>query len=195
MKHFAKKRKPCCAVQWTGEVTAEMAELVGPRMIQVTQDRLLAFRNSKGPGRAASVGDWIVSTSGEDLAIVGDTEFREDYEEIDEIGRPLPTDEEHEAASQAFVRELDSLLVAGLKLSREEHATIFRERDRLIRTLSGLLADQSSTTARRERHRITNTLVDLLAKELRPGISNLRSTLSPVSWYVKPARRRATCSR
>jgi len=147
MKHYAKKREPICAVQWTGEMTAEMAALLGERTKPFIKDRELVFSNVKGPGRFARPGDWIVSTSGEDLAVIGDDVFRKDYEEIDET-------------EQEFVRELDALLVAGLKLSREEHATIFRERDRLIRTLSGLLADQSYTAAHRERHRIRNKIVE-----------------------------------
>ena len=160
MKHYAKKREPICAVQWTGEMTAEMAALLGERTKPFIKDRELVFSNVKGPGRFARPGDWIVSTSGEDLAVIGDDVFRKDYEEIDETERPRPTAEEHEAAGQEFMRELDTLLVAGLKLSREEHATIFRERDRLIRTLSGLLADQSYTAARRERHRIRNKIAE-----------------------------------
>lgn len=165
MKSYAKKRAAARAVQWTGVMTPEMTALVGEQhLVHVDSNRQLVFSNAKGPGRFAREGDWIISTSGEDLTVIGDDVFRTAYEEVDETVRATPTDAEHEAAGQDFVRELDVLLVAGLKLSREEHANIFRERDRLIRTLSGLLADQSYTAARRERHRVR----DKIAKDLTP---------------------------
>ena len=156
IKHYAKKRTPISAVQWNGEMTPEALDLVGERAVRVDKGQL-----EWGSGWEARVGDWIFSTSGEDLSVISDEVFRKVYEEVDEIGRAMsPTDDEHEVAGREFVRELDALLVAGLKLSHEEHAAIFRERDRLIRTLSGLLADQAYTAARRERHRIRNKIVE-----------------------------------
>ena len=165
MKSYAKKREAVCAAQWTGEMTPELTELVGDRMISIDGDRQLVFANAKGPGRFACVGDWLVSSSGEDLTAIGDDQFGKIYEAVDETGRPMPpTDEQHEVAGREFVRELDVLLLAGLKLSREEHPSIFRDRDRLVRTLRHLFEDQAYTAARRERHRIRDTI----AKELTP---------------------------
>ena len=84
MKHYAKKREPVRAAQWTGEMTPEMKELLGERPISIDGDRQLVFANAKGPGRFARVGDWIVSFSGEDLGLVGADEFRDAYEEAAE---------------------------------------------------------------------------------------------------------------
>ena len=85
MKHYAKKREPVRAVQWTGEMTSEMTELLGDRHISVDGDRQLVFANAKGPGRCARAGDWIVSFSGEDLGLVGADEFHDAYEEVAEF--------------------------------------------------------------------------------------------------------------
>ena len=165
MKHYVKKREPIYAARWTGEMTPDVAELIGQRKIQVDGDRRLVFDNAKGPGRFVCVGAWIgirqsLSSSGDDLTVVSDDVFRKGYEEIDETGRQMPTDAEHEAAGRDFVRELDVLLIAGLKLSREEHPSIFHERDRLVRTLRHLFEDQAYTAARKERHRIRNKIVE-----------------------------------
>lgn len=160
MKSYAKKRDAVRAVQWTGSMTPEMTELVGVHKVYIDGDHQLVFSNMKGPGRFAREGDWMISTSGEDLSVIGDDVFRKTYEEVDEAGRARPTDEEHEVAGQDFVRELDVLLLAGFKLSREEHPSIFRERDRLVRILRGLFEDQAYTAARRERHRIRNKIAE-----------------------------------
>ena len=165
MKSYAKKREAVHAAQWTGEMTPAMTALVGERKISIDSDRQLVFANEKGCGRFARVGDWIVSFSGEDLTVVGDDQFGKTYEEVDETGRPMPSsDAEHEAAGQEFVRALDVLLIAGLKLSRAEHPSIFHERDRLMSTLRYLFEDQAYTAARRERHQIR----DKIAKDLTP---------------------------
>ncbi len=166
MKTFAKKRDAVRAVQWTGVMTPEMAELVGDQHgAHVDGNRQIVFHNPKGPGRFAREGDWLVSTSGEDLTVVGDDVFRTTYEEVDENGRALSsTDEEHEAAGREFVGELDALLVKSLKLSREEHANVFRERDRLLQRLRHLFDDVRYTAMRQERHRIRNQI----AKDLTP---------------------------
>lgn len=165
IQSFAKKREAIGAVRWTGEVTPEMTELLGDRSVTVDGDRSLVFSNDKGPGRFARAGDWICSTSGEDLFVVGDEIFRAVYEAVDETGRSLPpTDAEHEAAALDLMREIDVLLVTGLKLSREDHAGIFRDRERIMRTLRHLFEDQAYTAARRERQRIKDRIV----KELAP---------------------------
>lgn len=164
IQSFAKKREAVRAVRWTGEVTPEVKELLGGRPITVMGDRQLGFSNTTGPGRCAGLGDWICSTSGEDLFVVGDDAFRATYEEVDETCRPLPTDAEHEAAALDLIREIDAVLVAGLKLSREDHATIFRDRERIMRTLRHLFEDQAYTAARRERQRIKDRIVkDILS--------------------------------
>ena len=161
-KSYAKKREAVGAVQWTGEMTSDVTELVGERKISIDGD---IHQLVLGNGWYARVGDWIVSSSGEDLTVIGDEVFRKVYEEIDETARSMPpSDAEHEAAGQEFARELDVLLLAGLKLSREEHPSIFRERERLMCTLHHLFEDQAYTAARRERHRIRNKI----AEELTP---------------------------
>lgn len=160
MKHYAKKRESVRAAQWTGEMTPDVAELIGERKAHIDGDRQLVRSN----GWYARVGDWINSMFGEDLSVIGDEVFRKIYEEVDETGRARPSDDEHEAAGREFVRELDVLLVAGLKLSRDEHPDIFRDRDLILRHLRNLLEDHAYTAARRERHRIRNQI----AKELTP---------------------------
>ena len=160
-RRYAKKREPICAAQWTGEITPDVAELLGERKAHIDGDRQLVLGN----GWYARVGDWINSTSGEDLSVIGDEVFRKIYEEVDETGRVLPPgDDEHEAAGREFVRELDVILVAGLRLSREDHPAIFRDRDRLVRTLRCLLEDHAWTAERRERQRVREKIV----KELAP---------------------------
>lgn len=158
-KHFAKKREAIRAAQWSGEMTPDVADLIGQRKVHVDSDRQPA-QLMLGNGWYARVGDWICSTSGEDLSVISDEVFRNVYEEVDETGRPLPpSDDEHETAGSEFVRELDVLLLAGLKLSREEHPNIFRERDRLVRTLRHLFEDQAYVAARSERQRIKERIV------------------------------------
>jgi hypothetical protein len=159
MKHYAKKREPVRAAQWTGEISTELRDLLGGRVIDVNPQRQLILLN-RGPGRVASVGDWICSSSGEDLSVVGDVDFRRSYEEADETGRALPpTSDEHEAAALEFVRALDALLIDGLKLSREGHPNIFHERESLMRTLRHLFEDQRYIAARSERQRIKDKIV------------------------------------
>lgn len=161
MKHYAKKRSAVAAVQWTGEITAEVQELIGDRSAQIDTDRRLILGN----GWFVPVGAWVVSASGEDLFPIGEDDFRQTYEETDATGRARPpTDAEHDAAAREFGRQLDVVLLAGLKLTREEHPSIFRDREQLLRALRHLLEDQSYTAARHERHRIR----DKIAKELTP---------------------------
>lgn len=168
-KRYAKKREPICAVQWLGgENTPELLELLGQRGHYNSDTGQLEL----GHGWYVRVGDWICSASGEDFAVIGDEVFRSIYEEVDATGRAAPpTENEHgfgvfdgEIAAQRIIRELDVLLLASLKLSREEHPAIFRDRDSILRKLRRLLEDQAYTAARRERHRIRN----LIAKELTP---------------------------
>lgn len=160
IKHYAKKRTPIRAVQWNGEMTPEALDLVGERAVRVDKGQL-----EWGRGWEARVGDWIYSTSGEDLAVISDEVFRKVYEEVDETGRAAPpTDDEHEAAGREFVQELDALLLAGLRLAREEHPQIFHNRDQLVRSLRYLLEDHVFIAERRERQRIR----EKITKELEP---------------------------
>ena len=57
-----------------------------------------------------------------------------------------------------FVQKLDDLLAASLRLTREEHRAIFRDRDQLVRCLRGLLEDHAWVAARREQARIREQL-------------------------------------
>ncbi len=166
-KHYAKKRAPVEAAQWRGEMSPDVTAVLELRTshVKVGDNQALEFAGHRWPGRIARLGDWICATPDGDLILVGDEEFRATYEEVDMTGSTLPpTDEEHEANARDFVKELDALLVAGLKLSREEHTAIFRERDRLLSRLRHLFDDERYNAARRERHRIRNKI----AQELTP---------------------------
>jgi hypothetical protein len=165
LKHFAKKRESVRAVQWQGEITPDLRELAGDRDLRVDDDRQLMFANAKGPGRFAGVGDWIVSTSGEDLFAIGDEVFRAVYEEVDRTGLSLsPTDAEVDKSYTEFVQKLDTLLVDALRLSSEAHHGIWRDRTTLLTKLRHLLEDHGYTAARRELARIR----DKITKELWP---------------------------
>lgn len=163
-KLYAKKREPIPAAQWTGTLTPELAELLGDQLIGANADQQLMFSSKKGPSRFAIKGQWIANVPGEGLYVIADDDFRKTFEEVDEAARPMPTEEQHEDAGVNFVRELDVLLLAGLKLSREDHQAIFTQRDRLVRTLRRLLEDHAYIVARNERHRIR----DKFTKELTP---------------------------
>jgi hypothetical protein len=160
-KQYAKKREALRAAQWTGEMSEELAELIGQRNVHTDGNRQLVI----GMGWVARVGDWIMSMSGEDLNVLSNDTFREIYEEVDADGRPMPpTDDEHEAAAQTLIRNIDELLVTGLRLSREEQPNVFRARDLILRKFHHLLEDHGYTIARRERHRVR----DRINKELTP---------------------------
>jgi hypothetical protein len=164
-KHYAKKRHPLRAVQWLGEITSDLRELIGDHDSRVDGDRQLVFSNAKGPGRFARVGDWIYSTSGEDLSVIGNEEFLKIYEEVDETGRMLPpSDADHEAAAQDFTGKLDALLVDALRLSPGVHPGIWRDRNALLHALQCLLEDHGYVAARRELARIR----EKIKKELWP---------------------------
>jgi len=158
-KHYAKNREPIGAAQWTGEMTTEVRDLLGGRAVNVVEARQLVL----GSGWYASVGDWILSSSGEDLSVISDEVFRRRYEEVDEGGRAPssapPTDDEHEAAFQEFVGKLDALLVAALRLSPSSHPGIWRDRNALLAFSRRLLEDHSYVAARRERQRIKEKIV------------------------------------
>lgn len=165
MKHYAKKQVLVRAAQWTGKMTPDVAELVDDQhLISVDHNDQLVFHNSQGPGRFARVGDWLLSSSGEDLTVIGDEQFHKIYEEVDENRRSLSTDEEIEDEAKKLVVALDAILVAGLRLSREGNPDIFRERDRLMHRMRHLFDDVRYTSARQERHRIRNKI----AEELTP---------------------------
>lgn len=141
-KHYAKKREPVCAVQWLGgEKTAELTALLGQRGYFNAATGKLEL----GGGWYARPADWILSTSGEDVVVMSDEVFRKLYEEVDEIGL-VPTNDEHETSGNDFVQQLEVLLVTGLRLSREEHLDIFRDRDSIVRGLRRLLEDHALVT-------------------------------------------------
>ena len=152
MKCFAKRRDVFRAAQWTGAWTPDVEELVGERRAtaRVEADQQLAL----GRGWYARVGDWLYSMAGEDLSVMSDDQFRKIYEEVDEAGRVWPTAEEHERAGREFMQELDALLLVGLRVSREEHVAIFRDRDHLMYSLRRLLEDHAYVAAQRELARI-----------------------------------------
>jgi hypothetical protein len=161
-KQYAKKREACRAAQWTGNMSEELAELIGQRKVRVVDDNQQLVL---GNGWFARVGDWIMSTSGEDITVIGDDVFHKTYDEVDEAGRVLPpTDDEHEAAAQSLIRDIDELLVTGLRLTREDQPNVFRARDLVLRKFRLLLEDHTYTVARRERHRVRDRIV----KELTP---------------------------
>lgn len=156
MKHYAKKRESLRAVQWNGgAATPELYELLGERGHYNADSQQLELGN----GWYARIGDWICSTFGDDLTVIGNEVFSKIYEEVDETGRVLPSNDEHETAGREFIQELDALLIEGLRLSREEHPSLFRGRDRLVRRMYSLLDDERYTAARRERQRIKEQIV------------------------------------
>jgi hypothetical protein len=148
-KYYAKKRDVMRAVQWTGEMTADVQELIKYREVSVDPQQRLQL-GSGWHAWHARVGDWIYSTSGEDLSVDSDEVFRKTYEAVDDVGRPMPpTADEHENAGREFVEQLDTLLADSLHLSRETHPDIFQRRDRLVRTLRRLLEDHAFVAAQR----------------------------------------------
>jgi hypothetical protein len=157
MRHFAKKRDAFRAVQWFGELTPDVYDLVGDRGVvdlRVEAQQQLAL----GSGWYARLSDWICVTN-EGLCVISDETFRKIYEEVDETGRAVPpTDAEHEVAGLAFVLKLDALLVTGLRLSSDQHPSIFRDRDMIVRELRRLLEDHAWVAARRERQQIKERL-------------------------------------
>ena len=151
MKHYAKKRTPVRAVQWLGgEKTPELIELIGQR----GQINAVSGQLELGSGWHARPSDWVMSTSGEDLAVINDETFRLVYEEVELSERAAPTGESHDLAGREFVAKLDELLVTGLRLSRGEHAGVFRDRDQLVRALRHLLEDHAHLTRQHELARI-----------------------------------------
>lgn len=162
MKYFAKKREVITAVQWTGEMTAELQALLGDHFLTIDEKQQLIFGNAKGPSRGAVVGDWIGSISGEDFPI-GDEQLHKIYEEVTETGRALPpTDAEHDAEYQAFMQKLDDLLVTALRLSPEAHPGIWRDRNKIVSTLRDLLHEHAWVAERNERLRIRKMIDEKL---------------------------------
>lgn len=150
-KYFAKNREVICAVQWAGKMTPEIQELICGRVfIKIDEQMQLQLGN----GWCARIGDWIHSTSGEDVSVISDESFRMNYEEVDETSRVWPTAEEHEQAGSEFVRRLDTLLIEALGVSSKEHVDIFRDRQNLVLTLRRLLEDHAYVAAQRELARI-----------------------------------------
>lgn len=167
MRRYIKKSVAFRAARWTGAMTPDVQDLLDHRAEGIVRNediRVVAEYLKLGKSWSAGPGDWIVSTP-DGLTATSDDLFRATFEEIDEASRVvLPTDEEHEAAGQAFTKKLDALLVEGLRLSSEVHAGIWRDRNSLLSLLRGLLDDQAYVAARHERHRIRN----MIAKELTP---------------------------
>ena len=162
MKQYATKRKMIGAVQWTGEMTPEMRDLLGPRSVTWTATSL-----TLGNGSIAYAGDWIYQVFLErddsrvpvDLAVMPDVQFCALYEVTD---GSAPTRETHEENYRVFVDTLDALLVDGLRLSREAHADMFGKRTALLRLLHDLFDDERFLARRSER----KLVLDKLSKEL-----------------------------
>lgn len=151
MKNYAKKRLLVRAVQWHGgEKTPELIELIGSRGLVNAETGQLELGN----GWYVRPSDWVMSTSGEDFAVINDETFRLVYEEVESSERAAPTDATHELAGREFIAKLDALLVAGLRLSREEHKSLFRDRDHLVRALRHLLDDHAHVARQHELARI-----------------------------------------
>jgi hypothetical protein len=58
VKHYAKKREAVRAVQWLGELTPEVRDLIGDRAVRIVDAQQLDL----GGGWYARVSDWIYST-------------------------------------------------------------------------------------------------------------------------------------
>ena len=162
MRYYVKKRDLFNAVQWNGELTSDVLELLGERQFFVDGGLLILGHVERGwPVR---VGDWI-RVIGKEISAMSSDAFSSTCEEVDESGRPLSKTDAEQAASVAdFVYELDALLLTGLKLTSAEHPGIFEERARLKRRLFRLLEEQTCTAATRERHRVR----EKIARDLTP---------------------------
>jgi hypothetical protein len=128
MKHFAKKREMIRAVQWTGEMTPDVVEMLGDRKTCFHGDRQLRL----GDGWYACVGDWICTvTVGRGIAVLSDEVFRKVYEEVDAA--------DETAGRIRLALSLDEVDLVG--------AAVCRDRDRILDARDGykwtrLLTDQ-----------------------------------------------------
>lgn len=160
MPRFAKKRKYVQAIQWTGEMSAEVTALLGDRKTSINDNRVLTLGN----GWYATVGDWIMVDEGvEGIAVMSSDGFSQIYERVDEPGelRPTsgPTSDEHIADVREFIDAINAILIDGLRLSSESHPRIFHARHELIRKLHGLLDDREWVGARDARQRTKDRII------------------------------------
>jgi hypothetical protein len=164
VKHFAKKSEVVAAIQWTGEMTPELQAFLQGRAehVSVSESRL-HFAGARGPGRAADRGDWIMWSS-EGLVPVGDADIKRLYNEVDAAGHAIATDEEIDAYYGEFVRKLDAILVDALRLAKDAHPAIWRDRNNLLSMLRHVFEDVRYSAARRELARIR----EKITKELWP---------------------------
>jgi len=77
---YAKKREHVRAVRWTGEVTPEVAAILGSREFVIGENRRMALGN----GWYADIGDWIISDDGEKAVVIGNALFESVYEKVSE---------------------------------------------------------------------------------------------------------------
>ena len=104
IKHFAKKRTPFRAAQWTGAMTSDVQELLQQRAAGIVSDENISVVDQKLRlgnaqqlslgGWRAEIGDWIMSTP-DGLSVVPDATMRAAFEEVDEAGRVWPSADEH----------------------------------------------------------------------------------------------------
>jgi hypothetical protein len=118
-------------------MTPDVRELIADRSVRLPDSRQLDL----GGGLHACVGGWIVSIAGADLKVVTDDEFRRLYDEVDDRGRPLPPREDHAAVYEAFVRCVDDVIAAGLRLSCGDRPAFFRSRDAYVWGVGALIDD------------------------------------------------------
>jgi hypothetical protein len=83
MKSYAKKREHVRAVRWTGEVTPELAAILGDRKYVIGENRQMALGN----GWYADVGNWVVSgdsvhKDGFQVVVLSHDVFERVYEEV-----------------------------------------------------------------------------------------------------------------
>jgi hypothetical protein len=70
--------------------------------------------------------------------------------------------DKHEQDAQEFVRAVDTILIEGLRLSKEEHPDIFRKRSELLHDLRGLLSDAHWRGRKAEQKRLRQQLDEML---------------------------------
>ena len=139
MKQYVQKREPIRAVQWLGEKTPELIELLGEHG-HFSTNSLKGTELRLGSGGYVLPGYWICSSSGEDFMVLSTEQLHDRYEEV----HAGPTTQKaHEEAALEFLKQIDALLVEGLKLSPEQHTKVFRDRNRLVDQLRELLTHQT----------------------------------------------------
>jgi hypothetical protein len=172
VKQYVQKREPVRAVQWLGEKTPELIELLGEHGDFSTSTskslelRLGRAHNNQDRGGYVLPGYWICSSSGEDFTVLSDMQFRDRYEEVGSEGREPPTPTEHEEDAQDFLKKLDALIFESLHVSMiqgsPEHKKIFHDRNVLTQHLRELLGHAAWLAARRESTRLRELLLKTL---------------------------------